>query len=442
MDEQEEVNDRFQKETSNNCDKAGQRLQANRGKTSLQLHVNPGKTFSDISVTGVSRICNKRCPPVQRRLWGLVLLTCTALMMAQVWDRVSCYLSMPVSVNVRVTRNQTLRFPVVTFCNKNLFNITSLNELRDELAEEMNETSRSVIESWDIPDLVGKLGRDAEEIWTRIRHRRELMITECFFTRGRKCEDLGTWSTIYTVLGVCYQYRLNEAVYISGIFNNLYLKLHDPETDRYNDDSGFKILIHDPRDHPIIDIRTHGSTLEEGWEKAVRVTVREFKTIPTQRWPCVKNSSYSSSQCVSKCFLKALYNHTQCLMPYMKDIDGAFCNSSEEYKNGEEWEKNLLFYGRWSHHNCGCMKQCNEDIYSVYAEAAVTGDSTAKLRVFFQDLTFDEISEDIAYDAIALLCDIGGTLGLLLGASVLTFIEIMEVCWIKLIAGRKKLLST
>lgn len=50
-----------------------------------------------------------------------------------------------------------------------------------------------------------------------------------------------------------------------------------------------------------------------------------------------------------------------------------------------------------------------------------------------QDLTYDEVSEDLAYDAIALLCDIGGTLGLLLGASVLTFIEFLEVLWIKVL---------
>lgn len=29
------------------------------------------------------------------------------------------------------------------------------------------------------------------------------------------------------------------------------------------------------------------------------------------------NVSYSSSQCISRCFLAALYAHTGCLMPYM-----------------------------------------------------------------------------------------------------------------------------
>lgn len=41
-------------------------------------------------------------------------------------------------------------------------------------------------------------------------------------------------------------------------------------------------------------------------------------------------------------------------------------------------------------------------------------------------MTFDDIEEEIGYSAIPLLCDIGGSLGLLLGASVLTFFEIIE----------------
>ena len=38
-------------------------------------------------------------------------------------------------------------------------------------------------------------------------------------------------------------------------------------------------------------------------------------------------------------------------------------------------------------------------------------------QVYFTDMTYEETKEEFAYDIISLLCDIGGTLGLLLGAS-------------------------
>jgi len=55
---------------------------------------------------------------------------------------------------------------------------------------------------------------------------------------------------------------------------------------------------------------------------------------------------------------------------------------------------------------------------------------------------YEQIEEEFAYTAIALLCDIGGTLGLMMGASVLTVCELMEVAWSRLlkISCKKKTL--
>jgi hypothetical protein len=39
------------------------------------------------------------------------------------------------------------------------------------------------------------------------------------------------------------------------------------------------------------------------------------------------------------------------------------------------------------------------------------------VQVYFTDMTYEETKEEFAYDIISLLCDIGGTIGLLLGAS-------------------------
>ncbi len=43
--------------------------------------------------------------------------------------------------------------------------------------------------------------------------------------------------------------------------------------------------------------------------------------------------------------------------------------------------------------------------------------SFSYIKVYFTDMTYEETREEFAYDIISLLCDIGGTLGLLLGAS-------------------------
>lgn len=68
------------------------------------------------------------------------------------------------------------------------------------------------------------------------------------------------------------------------MFNNLYVKLRDTEKEFYQGEKGqgergWKMLIHDPRDSPVIDIRTHGSTLDKGWGKDIRIYLRQVRLV-------------------------------------------------------------------------------------------------------------------------------------------------------------------
>ena len=105
----------------------------------------------------------------------------------------------------------------------------------------------------------------------------------------------------------------------TGMFNNFYLKvwnlnlyyrlvqlidyfqMNDTEMEAYaGDSSGWKILIHDCKDDPVIDIRTHGTTLYRGWAKDIRIYTREFQTLNTRNRPCIPDDSYSVSRCVAR----------------------------------------------------------------------------------------------------------------------------------------------
>lgn len=50
-------------------------------------------------------------------------------------------------------------------------------------------------------------------------------------------------------------------------------------------------------------------------------------------------------------------------------------------------------------------------------------------QVYFSTLQYISIKSNPAYSFMALLSDVGGALGLLLGATILTFIEIAEFGW-------------
>ena len=49
-----------------------------------------------------------------------------------------------------------------------------------------------------------------------------------------------------------------------------------------------------------------------------------------------------------------------------------------------------------------------------------------QVDIFYQELSYEEIQQNIAFEFLSLLGEIGGFLGLLLGASVLTVCELID----------------
>ena len=49
-----------------------------------------------------------------------------------------------------------------------------------------------------------------------------------------------------------------------------------------------------------------------------------------------------------------------------------------------------------------------------------------KVDIFYPELSYEEIEQNIAFEFLSLLSEVGGFLGLLLGASVLTVFELVD----------------
>ena len=49
-----------------------------------------------------------------------------------------------------------------------------------------------------------------------------------------------------------------------------------------------------------------------------------------------------------------------------------------------------------------------------------------KVDIFYPELSYEEIEQNIAFEFLSLLSEVGGFLGLLFGASVLTVFELID----------------
>lgn len=58
-------------------------------------------------------------------------------------------------------------------------------------------------------------------------------------------------------------------------------------------------------------------------------------------------------------------------------------------------------------------------------------------QVFFTEMKYTYVTTNAAYSAFALLCDVGGAFGLVLGSTLLTFCQVADVARIAVVGVAK-----
>ena len=92
-----------------------------------------------------------------------------------------------------------------------------------------------------------------------------------------------------------------------------------------------------------------------------------------------------------------------------------------------------------------CPEPCSENLYRVTPSSnplsntflaefsSVMGespdywrDNLVHLELYLTSMTFEKVEKQLGYTLLQLFCDVGGAFGLLLGASLLTLLEIID----------------
>ncbi|XP_059480911.1 acid-sensing ion channel 2-like isoform X2 [Neocloeon triangulifer] len=383
---------------------------------------------------------DKKSPMLRRVLWSVVLFVCLSLMLYQCLDRILRYTAEPVNVNVRITHNESLEFPSVTVCNKNVYNLTRALELLVGNKLLPKTATEAMV---NVSILVGLNGMTSTDVWNELALQRKKFI--CWFGRGIDCDNVGNWTLVHTTIGPCYMFEMeNSQTNLTSSFNNLFLRFQ--ETSKLEkSDSGVRVVLHEPGDSAVLLVRTDSMSAEYGWARDVKLELRKFQILSTNHNPCLDDPAYSKERCLSDCFQAAVTANTKCRMPYMTaaeksgDVNGSTsvfrdCITPNEYEEAFYTLDQMLFHGvGWNPHECDCQHECQETTFLNYPENLVYKPKNIRMRIFYTELVYENIQEEFAYTMIALLCDIGGTLGLLMGASVLTVCELLEVAWSRML---------
>jgi hypothetical protein len=77
-----------------------------------------------------------------------------------------------------------------------------------------------------------------------------------------------------------------------------------------------------------------------------------------------------------------------------------------------------------------CPLECHENYFKTtfsFSHFAKSDDNLLKLNIYYDELSYTLINEAASLTIFEMFSNIGGTLGLFLGISLLSFIEVVEV---------------
>lgn len=424
---------------------------------------------------GIVRIGNPDKPLWLRIAWILAFLACAGVCIWQISLRVTAYLRYEANTQSSVLYRSSLTFPAVTICNFNRFRASQITADDAQflqyvfLAEDYDYGSyeESISFSWygsqfDYYELFGNLSSSFNYTEFTLRAGFVLdntTLVECNW-RGRQCYP-ENFTHVFTSYGNCYQFNsgvdanggavpiLSED--LPGVGNGLHV-LINIEQDEYtetfsgNREAGLKILVHDQQDPPLMD--SLGSALPPGYQAFVGVRKNEYRNLIGPWGDCDKTAtldyynSYTLSGCFIECQLEHILRECNCRpvrYPGTEEVCSPYEASScvvdvlKRFKNGD--------FGQ-----CDCPVAC---LYTEYVTSLSYGllpsrsvaddfeqrfgvnasyfrENIVSLDVYYEELNFQVIEQSIAITSDSLISDLGGQLGLFLGASMLTLGEVIE----------------
>ena len=415
---------------------------------------------------GVVRIFSNRS--ILRRLfWLLIVLGAAAGCLNNCINRIRFLASGPTSTTISVDRERLLNFPAVTFCNLNIFTRDGLNRsgIDPSLAiEVLNADLECLLEgrvcSRYAEEMPGLGDIIFEDLIGSAGHQMSSFIVNCtFMAEFCREDDFIPFSTTH---GMCYTFNSGVREVLktnrTGIRQGLSVFLN-VEQDQYVStdpflDAGVRVLVH-PQSEPPLPLE-RGSVVPPGSNAFIGITQRNVvdntgracrsENDVSELFFLRSRFNYSISACSLNCFLLQVAYYCNCsLFPGQYPPDPPFadlrpCSFLDACCLQLVIVNPSLNLSELSPSACDCPSSCETVNYNTFTSYSALpalyalGDfrqefgedakeNVMGVNVYFETPSVETITTSFSYNAVALLSDIGGQLGLFLGVSVISMME-------------------
>uniref|UniRef100_A0A803K1F8 Uncharacterized protein n=1 Tax=Xenopus tropicalis TaxID=8364 RepID=A0A803K1F8_XENTR len=421
---------------------------------------------SNSTLHGISHVFLPGGVTPRRVFWACSFLASLSFFLFQAANRIIFYTQYHHVTALDEMESSHLKFPAITLCNYNRFRRSKLTQRYMDLAEYLlgtqnvsskdlaewglpaNRTSDEDNESDDTFDFFNRTGHSIEEMLLECRYRNITCHAEDFtvvFTRYGKCYTFNSGNEGHPLLYTQQGGTGNGLELMIDIQQDEYLPMFR-ETDETSYEAGVKVQIHSQTEPPYIHELGFGAP--PGFQTFVATQEQQLVFLTPPWGNCINSSEdspYFTNYSITACRLTHETNYIigncGCRMVHMPG-NANVCTIAQ-YQCADWYLDKLVM--EENKYNCGTP--CRSDRYQKeLSMVKIPSTASAKylarnflltsyflsqenilvLDIFFEALNYQMIEQKKAYEVAGLLGDIGGQMGLFIGASILTILEIFD----------------
>ena len=429
------------------------------------------KYFSDFiettTINGIFQIFRGRSK-IRQILWGLLFIGSFVGCMVTFGYSFEKFIKKPTASTITLQSEDSFTFPAVTICNLNIYKNPAVSSIID------NETftliqhlfrSGSYLEPYNINQqckekIENNIGlHEREDLWNLLLPPKENnFIYYCGFTYEASSKVISCENKFYPVItpaGICYTLSEEEAPVVKAIGSRygleLILNIEQETHPTFNGKVGAAVIVHERNDIPRPTL--YGISVPPGQNVDIAIQRQIFMDETKQNnctqgekkdFPFLPNVVYSQFACRRNELFEALANESGCGC-----IPSPYRPSTGCYANTPNCTLNDLccLIERFSNYdrNSTCELPCNytvykyENSYSGFPEGetlnqiASTMNMTKEavknnflsVHVFLEDVQTTKSITQYTYGEVDLLGELGGNMGLFLGISIISIMEVL-----------------
>ncbi|CAG0890777.1 unnamed protein product [Darwinula stevensoni] len=143
---------------------------------------------------------------------------------------------------------------------------------------------------------------------------------------------------------------------------------------------------------------------------------------------------------MENCLLSSL--KSSCVGPWLNASKKPLCRKAEEYTRFIQEYEDLIGTTNASRCNLRCPRRCQSVRFRPILETNNIGNSenmpSAWINFYFPSMEVEVLEEQWSYDILEMLGELGGSLGIMLGFSLLSIYDLLEVALFNIRSCRKK----